>query len=209
MRVAVFGGTGPAGKLLVDELLAQRHTVVAYARSPEKLPAREGLTVVKGELDDAGAIDGVVRSCEAVVSLLGPSGKVVPGALVRGTESILSSMRSHGVRRIVALATPSARDPDDGSSFVFSFLVTMVRTFVRAAYDEIVGIAAAVRASDREWVLVRVPFLTDTPATGHIRAGRPGGNVGTTLSRADLAKFAVEQLVSSAWVRRAPLISGP
>ena len=209
MKVAVFGGTGPAGKLLVDELLAQRHVVVAYARSPEKLAPRDGLTVVKGELDDAPAIDGVIARCEAVISLLGPSGKVVPGALVRGTENVLASMRTHGVRRIVALATPSARDPDDGRSFVFSFLVTMVRTFVRSAYEEIVAIAAAVRASDREWVLVRVPFLTDAPATGLVRAGRPGGNVGTSLSRADLAKFAVEQLTSNAWIRRAPLISGP
>ncbi|KAH9170317.1 NAD(P)-binding protein [Lactarius sanguifluus] len=38
MRVVILGGTGPSGILLIEEALAARHTIVVYARNPQKLP---------------------------------------------------------------------------------------------------------------------------------------------------------------------------
>ena len=49
MNVTVFGTTGAIGSLTVDELLANGHTVTAYARNPNKIPPEWGysqLTVV-------------------------------------------------------------------------------------------------------------------------------------------------------------------
>lgn len=36
--VLVLGGTGPAGICLLRELLHRKHKVVAYARTPSKVP---------------------------------------------------------------------------------------------------------------------------------------------------------------------------
>lgn len=38
LNVLVLGGTGPAGICLLRELLHRKHTVVAYARNPQKVP---------------------------------------------------------------------------------------------------------------------------------------------------------------------------
>jgi uncharacterized protein YbjT (DUF2867 family) len=57
MKAAVFGATGPTGRLIVRELLARGDSVVAYARRPERLgPASERVQIVTGALSDAAAI---------------------------------------------------------------------------------------------------------------------------------------------------------
>jgi uncharacterized protein YbjT (DUF2867 family) len=38
MNVTVFGAPGAIGSLTVNELLANGHTVTAYARNPNKIP---------------------------------------------------------------------------------------------------------------------------------------------------------------------------
>jgi len=58
MRIAVFGGTGATGRLLIDQALDRGLSVTAYARHPEKLGIEDDrLTVVAGELSDSAAID--------------------------------------------------------------------------------------------------------------------------------------------------------
>ena len=53
MRIAVFGGTGVTGRLLIAQALDEGDSVTAYARHPEKLAiVNDRLTVVKGELSN-------------------------------------------------------------------------------------------------------------------------------------------------------------
>jgi len=42
MNVTVFGATGATGSLTVNELLANGHTVNAYARNANKIPPAWG-----------------------------------------------------------------------------------------------------------------------------------------------------------------------
>lgn len=64
MNVTVFGSTGAIGSLTVDELLERGHTVTAYARNTQKVPAawasNERVRVVIGEMSDADAIGSAI-----------------------------------------------------------------------------------------------------------------------------------------------------
>ena len=72
MRIAVFGATGSTGRSLVAQALDEGHSVVAYARHPEKLGiAHDRLTVVEGDLSDVAAIERAVERVDGVISLLG------------------------------------------------------------------------------------------------------------------------------------------
>ncbi|WP_269085789.1 NAD(P)H-binding protein, partial [Mycolicibacter kumamotonensis] len=42
LRISIFGGTGPTGLLVVEQALANGHDVVAFARTPSKLPEHDG-----------------------------------------------------------------------------------------------------------------------------------------------------------------------
>ena len=158
MRLAIFGATGPTGRLLVDKALAAGHDLAVYARDPGKVTATSPrLRVVQGSLTDTAAIARVVQGRDAVISLLGPKGKSPGLPISAGTANIVAAMKRHGVRRIVATATPSAADPNDRFSLPFALAVSAVRLMLRSAYDDIVATAGVIRGSGLDWTLARLP----------------------------------------------------
>ncbi|KAI0259326.1 NAD-binding protein [Gloeopeniophorella convolvens] len=215
MRVVILGGTGPTGILLIEEALAAKHALVVYARSPQKLPAHlskhPDIQIVKGELADAdaGALDAALAGAHAVLSALGPAFASPAGTpLARGYAAVLAAMRRAGVRRLIALGTPSNRDAHDRWHPVFAAMVLAVAVGARSAYKDIVAVGDAVRESeDVDWTLVRVPVLKNDKARG-VRAGYIGdGKAGYTLTRVGFAVFVLDELERGEWVKQAPLVT--
>jgi putative NADH-flavin reductase len=211
MRLALFGATGPTGIQLIEQTLAAGNQVFAYARNPSKIGTRhERLMIVQGELSDAGAIERTVSGADAVISVLGPRRGEDRNSkpLTLGMQNILSAMQKTGVRRLIITSTPSASDPNDLPEFKFKILVGLIKTMMHRAYEEIVDVARLVRESDTEWTIVRVSMPNNNTGTGNIRAGYLGKNeVGTSISRADLAAFLLQQVEDTTWLRQAPAIS--
>ena len=207
LKIAVFGGTGSTGQIVVREALLAGHDVVAFARDPGKLEvAAARLRVVEGQLTDEEAVERAVAGADAVISVLGPNGREEGRPLARGTARILAAMKRHGVRRIVLTTTVSAPDPLDGSELKLSLMTQGIKLLRRPAYDDILGIAEAARASDRDWTIFRVPWLTGGPKTGRMRIGYLGKGMGALLARANLGDFLVRQIEDPTWVRKAPMV---
>jgi putative NADH-flavin reductase len=209
MKITVFGSTGGVGKELVRQALDSGWYVVAYARNPSKLTIKnERLTVVQGQLEDAEAIEHAVRGADAVISALGP-GVIVKGTqLSSGTKNILSAMKKFDIRRFIAIGTASVTDPNDLPDFKFKLIVTIIKTIVHDAYAEIIRMADAVRSTDLDWTLVRVPLLNNKPKSDRLKIGYYGrGIIRTQLSRADLVAFMLEQIEDTQYIRKAPAIS--
>jgi putative NADH-flavin reductase len=211
MNLTVFGGTGDAGKQLIEQALADGNEVVAFVRNPSKLTMRhENLTIVQGELRDLTNIEYVVNGADAVISLLGPrpgeDSKSKP--LTKGTQNILTAMKNLGVRRLIVVSTPSASAPNDLPDLKFKILVSMLKTTMRPAYEEIVNVAQIVRDSDLDWTIMRVSLLNNNPNSGKVRAGYVGrGEVGVRLSRVDMAGFILNELKNAKYIRQMPAIS--
>lgn len=209
MRITVFGATGPTGRLLVEGALAAGHDVTAFARSPEKLGVTHArLRVVQGQLHDERAVAVAVDGADAVLSVLGPTAQRVQGTpIADGFRVLVDAMRRANVRRLVAISTASAVDPRDGRDWRYRLAITLVRRFVPAAYADIVASAEVIRASDLDWTLVRVGFLTNGAATvpmaGHVGDGR----VGLRVARATIVAFFLSQIEDRSWIRSSPLIS--
>jgi nucleoside-diphosphate-sugar epimerase len=208
LRISIFGGTGATGLLLVEQALAEGHNVVAFARTPSKLPRHDRLSAVKGQLDDFETVSAAVAGSDVVVSLLGPGTKSadVPPIVV-GTRNIVGAMREHGVRRLVATATPSMSDPADDNDWKVRLLVKLIKTFQPSAYKAIVEIGQTVRESGLDWTLVRFPFLSNGPSTDRINARNVGQKGGLRLSRANAAAFLLQQATDTTYLHKAPFIS--
>jgi len=53
MKLTIFGGTGEAGRQLIEQALAEGNEVLVFARNPSKLTThREHRTIIQGELHD-------------------------------------------------------------------------------------------------------------------------------------------------------------
>lgn len=210
MKITIFGGTGPTGQLVIEKALAAGHEVTAFVRNPSKLTARsDKLRLVTGTLGDAASIESAVAGADAVISMLGPSGKSAGTPITDRTRLVVAAMEKHGVKRLVATATPSAADANDGSSWSFSLAVKLIKLLVGSAYEEIVGTAKIVRESALDWTLVRLPMLTNKPAPRPARAGYVGdsGIRLFSLTRAALADFLLAQVEDDTWLRKAPVVS--
>ncbi|HVZ35106.1 MAG TPA: NAD(P)H-binding protein, partial [Polyangiaceae bacterium] len=128
MRLAIFGGTGATGQLLVQRALALGHELTVFARRPDKFTAHPRLRALAGELSDEERIERAVCDAHAVLSLLGPvsvSRGLTP--IADGTRQILRAMCRYGVRRFVAVGTPSMPDDHDVCDWRFRMLVGVVR----------------------------------------------------------------------------------
>ncbi|EPS93806.1 NAD-binding protein [Fomitopsis schrenkii] len=214
MHLLILGGTGPTGLKVVEEALAASHTLVIYARSPGKVPdaiaTDPAVTVVEGQLTDAEALTRAMQGVDAVLSALGP-GPFHPSdtPLAHAYSLIIDVMKRQGVRRLIALGTPSMKDEHDQFSIVFSALISGVALFAHNAYNDIVAIARVIRTegTELEWTIARVPILNDSD-NKEVVAGYVGdGKTKTTLARAGFSYFVVSELQSSDWCRKSPLIS--
>jgi hypothetical protein len=208
VKLAVFGGTGASGQLLIRSALAQGHTVTAYARNPAKLPPADDLTVIQGQLDDTDGVQRTINGVDAVISLLGPGrDKASIPPLMPGTQTIVDAMTDTGVRRLVATSTPSVPDPADRHDLRLTLMIAAVRYGMPAAYRAIVGMADVIRSSPLEWTLVRLPLLHDRTRTGAARPRRVGEPGGLRLSRSALAAFLLQEAQTPRWIHQAPLLA--
>jgi len=210
MKVIVFGATGPTGQQVLRKALAAGHQVTAYVRNPGKLsPVPQDLRVVVGELTDAAPLQAAVAGQDAVISVLGPSGKTKGTPVADGMREIVRTMGRAGVRRLIATATTSAADPRDKFSFPFWLAMHLVKALAGSAYDEIVATADAIRSSDLDWTLVRLPMLSDKPCGKPAAAGYVGdASIKLfSMSREPLAEFLVQQLTDPRWSRQSPAVS--
>jgi putative NADH-flavin reductase len=209
MRITVFGATGGTGRRLVEQAIAEGNEVIAYVRNPSKLDMEnEHLTVVQGELTDEELIEKAVKGVDAVISLLGPRGGSKSKPLTHGMQNIITAMKKQGVRRLVITSTLSAKDPNDLPDFKTKSLVNLVKVTMHDAYEDIVSTAETVRNSDLDWTIVRLTMLNNKPKSGKVRAGYVGrGDVGTWISRADVADFMLKQVQDTKYLRQAPAIT--
>ena len=123
-------------------------------------------------------------------------------------QTIIAAMKKEGVRRLIVTSTLSAKDPQDLPEFRARILVSLVRFTMRAVYEEIVSVAEVVRDSGLDWTIVRLTLLNNKPGSGQVKAGYLGkSEVGTWISRADIAAFMLKQLQDTRYLRQAPAIS--
>ena len=113
MRIAVTGATGFLGGHLVDRLLGDGHSVIAFARRPDAaaMLAKKGAEIVLGDLTAAIELPKQSRAevfihAAALSSNWGPRAAFL-AANVGGTRRALELARAMGVRRFVHISSPS------------------------------------------------------------------------------------------------------
>ncbi|MFT4249053.1 MAG: NAD(P)-dependent oxidoreductase [Pseudomonas sp.] len=70
MNIVLLGATGNVGSRILAELLARGHTVSAIARDPDKLAARPGLRVLRGDANDRDSLPALLAGHDAAISAI-------------------------------------------------------------------------------------------------------------------------------------------
>lgn len=156
LKIVVLGGTGFVGRALVHGLQAQGHRVDVLSRNRERLRdlfVYEHVRVLSAREYDAAALAGYFKGADAVINLVGVlqsagfDGKDFERAHVGLTETVISAMKTAGVRRLLQMSSLRAGEGD-------------------SAYLRTRGVAESrVKASGLDWTLFQ-PSVIFGPGDG-------------------------------------------
>ena len=100
MRVLVTGATGLIGGAVARRLKAAGHGVVGLARSEASAGklAREGFTVMRGDIADPASVASAARVADAVVHAASPNDENAAAHDEMATRAIIEALRGTGKR---------------------------------------------------------------------------------------------------------------
>lgn len=196
MRLLILGATGRTGRDLLEQALALRHDVTAFARRPAALAAYGSrLRVVPGDITDRSSGAPAVAGEEAVVSALGSRTLRPSTVLSTGIGYVLDAMREHRIRRLVCMSALGVGETRGQLGPVYNRVLIPLR--LRHSFAEKERLEARIRASETEWTIVRPGALTSGPARGRYRTALPDVRPPpfARFSRADVAGFMLREVV--------------
>lgn len=209
MKITIFGCTGAVGGHLVDQAVSRGWEVVAFARSPEKLgDYGEQVEIIEGNVRDADAVRWAVREADGLVSAVGHTERSQGDVLEVAARNYVAAMRDHAVSRLVTLVGAGVEMGGDASSIGRWVMRSVMKLMVGEMLADAQQHSDIIAETDLDWTIVRPPRLTDGERTGQTRAGYLSLGPTATISRADLAEFMLDQMVSEEWVRKAPMVVG-
>lgn len=194
MKIALFGSTGVAGKVVLQKALARGDEVTVLMRSKAKaasLPAN--VRVVVGDARDAVAVSETLQGVDAVIQTLGVGGlgDGRPNNLVAdATKIILEEMRKQKIGRIVCASNIGV--PGSGAFVLSRILVPIVARKLLPILKAKINMEAILQASTAQWTAVRLPALLEKPDRNTLRVSAEGITRGYTITTGDAANFMLD-----------------
>jgi putative NADH-flavin reductase len=211
MHLALFGGSGRTGQLLTEGALAQGHTLSVLVRKPAGYPYATRVKVIEGDAFTPSAIARTLVGAEAVLSALGARSLGKEDVLERAVPLIIRAMDEAALSRIVVLGSAGALDSAlDHQAAYRRWLVENIvyKTLLKWPVASQRAQIEALQASDLDWTMVMPPMLTNGAARGSYRVdGEALPRNGSRISRADVAKFMLQQLATPTWSRKGVYVS--
>lgn len=204
--IALLGGAGKAGRPLVQAALQAGHHVRVLLRHPAQFLVHHArLTVIEGDARDPAALRQLLAGSTALLSTLGnPRGENTP-ILSTVTAQLVALLPELNISRYVTVTSlydTGQPQPDAATQHAADYMQQHFPAFMADRHREL----ALLAGSSLDWTCVRLPFLVEGPATGAVQTSlthRPGPQI----TVADLARFLLGQLASTAFVRQCPFIA--
>jgi uncharacterized protein YbjT (DUF2867 family) len=149
-RIAIIGGTGKAGRRVVDAALARGLEVRSLARRPVvAIPARPGLETLAGDARDRAVIGSLIEGCGSVVLSLASRRGEEPG-FEAAARSLVAAMEAGYVARCVVLVGLGIDVPGDRKGLGARLQGAMMRALFGPAMKDKQRGVEAVMASGLE-----------------------------------------------------------
>lgn len=164
--VAVFGGTGSIGQLVVEKLSKSQTKVKVLTRKMPNAQMAENCEYFVGNVLDLNAVDNVVSKEDVVLITLGFNDSA-RDTMSRGTANIVNVMKSKGCDRIICLSAQGAGDSWDHMPSDFKEMVSKDEILSASFKDH--GIQEdLIKNSDLDWTIVRPTEIVDSSMPGKV-----------------------------------------
>ncbi len=211
MQITIFGASGKVGRLVVAEALRRGYNVRAVVHRDNVLSPNTHLTIVEADVYNADDIAMALQDSEAVISCLGSWGRKTAAGnrnvLTAAMKLIIPAMKNAKIRRIVTLTGSGAADPNVRPGLVHTLVMKVLQPFPagRVFKDGELHMQL-LKNSDLDWTTVRSPVMSDRGGPRYKLSMKASLHF-ITASRSSVATSMLDQLESTEWLRRAPIIT--
>jgi len=209
MQITILGSTGQVGKAVVNAALKLGYPVKVLVRDPEKLgQLKEKVEIIKGSLLDEMSVEKAFEGSEAVINV---SGAIKEPEQLQKFQKIgtilVDKMNQQGITRLINISLAVISLPLEKLDFKRKLLRIPVSLFFKQKklIQEVV-MEIILNGKNIAWTFVRPAFFSNKAGTGKVLANDKK-MPGTTIMLEDLGMFMVEQITSTEWIRRAPLVA--
>ena len=166
------------------------------------------MKIVKGNLLEELSVEKAFAGSEAIINV---SGAVKEPEQIQKFQKIakilIDKMKQQGITRLINISLAVISLPLEKLDFKRKALRVLVNLFFRQKMmvQEVV-MTIILNEKDINWTFVRPAFFSNRTGTGKVLADDKK-MPGTTIMLEDLGKFMVEQITSTQWIKKAPLVA--
>ncbi|ASN07206.1 NAD(P)-dependent oxidoreductase [Virgibacillus necropolis] len=188
MKLLILGASGRVGRKIVEHALTNRHHVVAFVRTPEKLKlTSDYLTVFKGDVLDRTDLTRAMNGVDLIISALNTD---QTNTLSRSMPLVVEAMGANQLTQIITIGTAgilnSRLEPD-----LYRFQSSESKRRKTTAAEDHLAAFHYLEKSNLDWTVVCPTYLPDGEAEGNYRVEKDVlPKDGKRISVGDTAAFA-------------------
>jgi len=205
MRIVVLGATGRTGQALVAQGLARGHAITAFGRKAPTDQPRADLRVLVGDPMRVDELSAALRGHDTVLSALGTRGLGATSVLVDGARATIAAMERMSVSRLVIISSSLVEPPSGWMPRIAGW------TPLRHAAADQRAMEALVKASDRDWTIVRPARLANGALTGRYSASPASAGIPSSnawMTPADVAHMMLDTVERGSYVKETVWLRG-
>jgi len=205
-QVAVIGGTGKAGRYLVNQLVGKGISVRLLLRDPSRFyEASPLIECIHGDARNPDAMLQLIDGSQAVMSTLGqPQGE---GSIFSDpTGNVIRALAPSLNKRYILITGLNVDTPmDRKGSYAKSATKWMKSNYPETTTDKQREWEMLV-SSNLDWTLVRLPLIELTEQESEINVSLEDCP-GTKINAGSLAAFLIKQLKDETYLKQSPFIA--
>lgn len=206
--IAVFGGSGATGKLLIAHALDRGLKVRALERTVGSIsPVPERLEVLQGSLTNYEDVLATLEDCSAVICVFGPRPPFAEVFCETATATIVAAMKKFSICRLVCQTGGLIGEYPANRTLPFRLMADQSRRRWPQQNLDREGQERVVIHSGLAWTIVKPPRLTNGKPRGIWTVG-PEVREGmlSSISREDLAEFLLAETLTPRHLNQAVFI---
>lgn len=206
--IAVIGGTGKAGKYIVNQLIQRGFRLKILLRNSEKFVIQSPqIEIIQGDVKDYDKVLSLIKGTEVVISALGLGQPASETSIFsQATTNILQAMKTCNIQRYIVITGINVNTPFDKKSSKTQFATDwMYANYPKTTTDKQTEYAILIE-SKVDWTLVRLPLIEQTDEISEVQISLEDC-LGDKISAINLANFLINQLFDNEYINKSPFLS--
>lgn len=208
-KLAIFGISGRTGRELAKVAVLRGWEVCGFVRPTSMVEGGiDNGRIVRGNFNELDRVIETIANSEAVRCMIGPRPPYTDAFCPTATAAIIAAMKQTGCYRLVC-QTGAMIGPAPNRSRPMEWMARVFARWQPQSAQDREEQERLVEASGLDWTIVKPPRLTDSLPQGRVQAGS-SLRIGllSTISRADLAAFIIDEVQTGRFVRQRIFVKG-